>query len=87
MNGVLEYSKDLRKFLLKHRDLAPKIINALEQIAQNPYDNTQDIQKLQGKDNHYRLRIGKYRILYEVRDKQILIIYAYKADSRGGIYK
>ncbi|WP_104722582.1 type II toxin-antitoxin system RelE family toxin [Helicobacter mesocricetorum] len=86
MNNV-QTSKEVDKFLDKHRDLAPKIINALEQIAQNPYNNTQDTQKLQGKDNHYRLRIGKYRILYELRDKQILIIYAYKADSRGGIYK
>ncbi|RDU71063.1 type II toxin-antitoxin system RelE/ParE family toxin [Helicobacter aurati] len=75
MNNV-QTSKEVDKFLDKHRDLAPKIINALEQIAQNPYNNTQDTQKLQGKDNHYRLRIGKYRILYELRDKQILIIYA-----------
>ncbi|WP_283249666.1 hypothetical protein [Helicobacter turcicus] len=40
MNYSLGYSKEVKKFLQKHRDLAPKVINALEQIAQNPYANT-----------------------------------------------
>lgn len=86
MNYSLEYSKEVKKFLQKHSDLAPKVIDALEQITQNPYSNTQDIAKIQGMQNHYRLRISKYRILYEIKEKEILI-YAYKADSRGGIYK
>lgn len=30
----------------------------------------------------YRLRIGKYRLLYEIIDEQILI-YTYKAQFRG----
>ncbi len=83
----VDTSKELDKFLEKHRDLAPKIIAKLEIIAQNPYDNPCDIAKLQGQKNHYRLRVGKYRVLYEVRDEQILVIYAYKVDSRGNIYK
>lgn len=86
MNYSLGYSKEVKQFLQKHHDLAPKVINALEQIAQNPYSNTQDIKRLQDTQNCYRLRIGKYRILYEIREKEILI-YAYDADSRGGIYK
>lgn len=87
MNCKLEYGKDLLKFLQKHQELAPKVVEKLEIIAQNPYDNPCDIAKLQGQKNHYRLRVGKYRVLYEVRDNQILVIYAYKVDSRGDIYK
>lgn len=83
----LETSKEFDKFLDKHRDLSSKIIAKLELIAQNPFNTTLDIAKLQGQENHYRLRVGKYRVLYEIRDGEILIIYAYKADSRGGIYK
>lgn len=83
----VQTSKDFDKFLDRHKDLAPKIIKALEDIAQNPYHNQQDTKKLQGFDKHYRLRVGKYKILYEIREGQILIIYAYKADSRGDIYK
>lgn len=87
MSGEIQYSKDVEKFLLKHRDLAQKVISALEIIAQNPHNNTQDVKKLQGYENHYRLRITKYRILYEIRENAMLVIYAYKADSRGDVYK
>ena len=86
MNFDIKYSRAVKKFLHKHRDLAPKIIDCLEQIAQNPYSNTLDIKKLQHTTNCFRLRIGKYRILYEIRDEEILI-YAYDADIRGDVYK
>lgn len=86
MKYSLKYSKDAKKFLQKHKDIAPKIVEKLEILAQNPYDNTLDIAKLKGYDKHYRLRVGKYRLLYEVMEEQILI-YAYDIDSRGDIYK
>ncbi|EAI9907621.1 type II toxin-antitoxin system RelE/ParE family toxin [Campylobacter upsaliensis] len=82
----IEYHKDFIKFLKKHQDIQAKVFESFEAIAQNPYEAKLDIKKLQGKANHYRLRISKYRFLYEVLESEILI-YAYKADSRGDIYK
>lgn len=82
----VETSKEVDRFLDKHRDIAPKILKSLRTIAQNPFDNALDIKKLQGESHKYRLRIGKYRLLYEIIDEQILI-YAYKAQSRGDVYK
>ncbi len=82
----LKTSKAFDKFLDKHRDLSSKIIANLELIAQNPYNTTLDIAKLQGYEKHYRLRVGKYKILYEILEQEILI-YAYDADSKGGVYK
>lgn len=87
MKYEVRTSKDFDKFLAKHRNLAPKILNALEILAQNPYENTLDIKKIQAKDKHYRLRLGKYRILYKLVENKLLIIYAYRADSRCDIYK
>lgn len=86
MSYAIKYAKQVEKFLDKHKDLQPKVLSALEQIAQNPFDNALDIKKLQGESHKYRLRIGKYRLLYEIIDEQILI-YAYKAQSRGDVYK
>ena len=86
MSYAIKYAKQVEKFLDKHKDLQPKVLTALEQIAQNPFDSALDIKKLQGEEHKYRLRIGKYRLLYEIIDEQILI-YAYKAQSRGDVYK
>ena len=63
-----------------------KVLQSFRQIAQNPFENNLDIAKLKGEENKYRLRLGKYRFLYEIIEKQILI-YAYKASSRSDIYK
>ena len=34
----------------------------------------------------YRLRIGSYRLIYEVREQE-LVIYLITAGSRGDVYK
>ncbi|MCP1224243.1 type II toxin-antitoxin system RelE/ParE family toxin [Sebaldella sp. S0638] len=41
-----------------------------------------DIVKLRGNTDFFRLRIGKYRAVFEI--KKIIVI---NIDSRGGIYK
>jgi len=47
-----------------------------------------DIVPLQGTDNEYRLRIGKYRILFEYKQKDSeKILYILDVGSRGDIYK
>ena len=82
----LQTHKSVDKFLAKHKEMRQRVLNKLEILAQNPYQNALDIARLEGYENHYRLRIGKYRLLYEIIESQILI-YAYDIDSRGGIYK
>ncbi len=63
-----------------------KIAKALSKLRENPYRKDLDIKKLKGIENDYRLRIGKYRFLYSII-KNRLLIYMYKADTRGDIYK
>ena len=86
MNYEIKYSKSLKKFLLKHRDIGVRVVEKLEKLSQNPKDESLDIKPLKAKDGHFRLRVGKYRILYEIVEQEILI-YAYDADSKGDIYK
>lgn len=86
MSYKIEMNNEVRKFLHSHPEISAKFISALEIIAQNPYENKLDIKRLQAKEHKYRLRIGKYRLLYEIIESQILI-YAYKAQSRGDVYK
>lgn len=84
----VKYHKVVIKFLQKqNRDFAKRALDAFDEIAGNPTTHNQDTKPLSGAPkNHYRLRIGKYRFLYEIMDDKLLI-YCYDADSRGGIYK
>lgn len=48
-----------------------------------------DIKKMSGEDNLYRLRVGDFRLLFEMSPKSnvVTLIDVTDADNRGQIYK
>lgn len=78
-------SNQARKFLLKvpKRD-AIKLIDSINDLAENPYPDGRD--KLEGKKQSWRIRVGDYRIIYVVNQGE-LIINVVEINSRGQIYK
>ena len=83
----LEISKQVAKFIDKRtRKEKARIAQALSRLQENPFRGDLDIQKLKGYPNDYRLRIGKYRFLYTIIENRLLV-YMYKADTRGDVYK
>jgi mRNA interferase RelE/StbE len=84
----LLYSKQAAKYIKKQdKPTRKRIREALLTLAENPYQRgVLDINSLKGVDSAFRLRVGDFRILYEVKDKE-LIIYVISAGNRGDIYK
>ena len=66
------------------KEIKSRVAVAINGLAQTP--RPKGCKKLKGKDNSYRVRVGEYRILYEVYDKQLLVSVV-KISSRGGAYK
>lgn len=77
----ITYLKNALKTLEQYdKPTIKRIVNGINKIPKG------DIKKLQG-ENHpplYRLRVGKYRIIYHIEESGILIV---KIDTRGDIYK
>lgn len=48
-----------------------------------------DVRKMSGEDNLYRLRVGDFRVLFEMSAKSntVTLIDVTNADNRGQIYK
>lgn len=69
--------KSLDKYDIKTRK---RIIESIDKIPQG------DIKRLQGEKYPpvYRLRLGKYRIIYHIENENIIIV---NIDTRGDIYK
>lgn len=83
----VKISKGVHKFIKSRSpNFRVTIFDAFDKIAINPFDTSLDIKKMKNMDGHYRLRLGKYRILFEIIKDEILV-YFYKADSRGDVYK
>lgn len=63
-----------------------KTAEALSVLAQNPYSELLKVKKLKGADNLYRIRMGDHRLLYEIRNEQ-LIVLVIKIGHRREVYR
>jgi mRNA interferase RelE/StbE len=80
------FKKEAAKSLSKlPRNVAKTIRQKLEAIAANPYAENPNAKKLQGREG-YRLRVGDWRVLYEIQNDQ-LVILVLKVAPRGEVYR
>ena len=61
-----------------------RLVRRLKTLQDNP--RPQGVKKLAGEDNLYRIREGHYRIVYTIRDKE-LIILVLKIGDRKEVYR
>jgi len=86
------YELQFKKIFLKRLRQVPKfvyvqIVEYLEKLKKFDLAVKElDIKKLSGYKQRYRLRIGKYRILFDKYDDKLIIIVI-DIGSRGDIYK
>lgn len=84
----IEYSKKAVKYInALDRPIKQRIKVAIEGLTEEPPKG--DIKTMQGfTDGRKRLRVGKYRIIYNyLPSGGIVILYIMNVDSRGDIYK
>lgn len=65
-------------------DVCDRIAVKILQLAENPRPD--GVVKLKGTDNQYRIRIGDYRVRYEICDKELIIILL-QCKHRKDVYK
>jgi len=73
--------KDLRSI---DRQFIPRILEVIESLADNPFKFK--YRKLQGSESSYRIRVGDYRIIYQVDIKEKLIVI-YHVRHRKDVYR
>jgi len=72
--------KNLRRINSKDRE---KIAQGINKLSNNP--RPQGSKKLKGSD-FYRLRIGDYRVIYLIKEKQLIVIIV-RIGHRREIYR
>jgi mRNA interferase RelE/StbE len=82
----ISYTTQAAKALLKMpRNTAKLIREKLAQIANDPFASIPNVKKLQGRPG-YRLRVGDWRVIYEVNQGQVVIMVI-KIAPRGEVYR
>jgi mRNA interferase RelE/StbE len=67
------------------RNSALLIRERIEQVAVDPFASISNAKKLQGRSG-YRLRIGDWRVIYEINRDEVVILVL-KIAPRGEVYK
>jgi len=50
------------------------ILRALAALGDDPRRPDTNVKKLAGYEDRYRLRVGDYRVIYEIMDEQLVIL-------------
>ncbi|MGB7070150.1 MAG: type II toxin-antitoxin system RelE/ParE family toxin [Pyrinomonadaceae bacterium] len=83
----VEFVKSAQKeFHRLPANLKIQTAEALSLLAQNPISELIKVKKLKGADKLYRIRLGDYRVVYEIRNEQ-LIVLVIKIGHRREIYR
>lgn len=86
---MASYSVRIKKSAIKELEAIPtkadrrRIVRRIRSLADNP--RRPGARKLSGND-HYRIRQGRYRILYTVRDRE-LTVFVIRIGDRNSVYR
>ncbi|MEK6953715.1 MAG: type II toxin-antitoxin system RelE/ParE family toxin [Candidatus Micrarchaeota archaeon] len=70
--------KDAKKLQSSHRE---RIVAAMDKLALNPYDS----KKMEGTADFHSIRVGEFRIVFEIRKKESLIL-VHRIAKRENVY-
>lgn len=74
-------SKELEKL---PRQMVVRVVAAIGELAEDPYP--QGVRKLSGFDRTFRIRVGDYRVLYDIYENR-LIIEIIRIRHRKDVYR
>ena len=74
-------TKDLRGI---DRQWIPRILEAIENLADNPLPG--GCKKLVGSEHTFRIRVGDYRIVYDIQGSE-LVVYVVRVRHRRDVYR
>lgn len=85
MNYLIEFSKRAEKqFLALPQSIQKRLVPYINALAETPRPSK--VKKLVGEENQYRIRVGDYRIVYQIQD-QLLLVLILKIGHRSDIYR
>ncbi len=74
----------VREFKSLERRMQRRIATRINELVRAPLPP--DVKKLRGQPDHYRIRVGDYRVIYRIEAKRITIVVV-KVGHRREVYR
>lgn len=85
MNYKIEFSRKAeRQFKALTSQIQKRLKPKIDALVRNP--RPRGVKKLEGEDELYRIRVGDYRVIYQVQDKALIVLVV-KLGDRKEIYQ
>jgi mRNA interferase RelE/StbE len=85
MDYQLEYSRAaLKQLKALPINVQKRIQPKIDALTEDPRPN--GVVKLEGEDSLYRIKVGSYRVIYEIQDAK-LWVFVIKVGNRQDVYK
>ncbi len=82
---TVELRPSARRELLKlRRHDQLRLVRAMDALAANP--RPRGVKKLSGPDDLYRVRVGDYRIVYQIHDDRLIVLVV-RIGHRRDVYR
>ena len=73
-----------KSFQSLERPLQLRLLEHIESLADNP--RPAGVKKIKGQHEHWRIRAGNYRIIYTIRDQELVVLIL-KIGHRREVYR
>jgi len=78
---AIEYTASARRDLRSlDRQIQQRVADKIEDLAENPFPPS--VKKFQGEANHWRIRVGDYRIVYRIDSQRVVVVIVRVAHRR-----
>jgi mRNA interferase RelE/StbE len=85
MSYTVEFTRPaLREFKALERSARRRIATHIDELAEDPFPP--GCKRLKGEPDHYRIRVGDYRVIYRVERSRVTIVVV-KIGHRREVYR
>lgn len=77
-------ARALRDLVALDRPVQQRLRHRIDRLAQNPFPA--GAKKLHGEEPYYRIRVGDYRVIYQVEARQLRVVVV-KIGHRREVYR
>ena len=84
----IQYTMAAEKFLNSHEDVRTQYELSIKELLVGEHPEKVDVKRIKGSRNdYYRIKLGRYRVIYAIINGKIIVITTILAGARGDIYK
>lgn len=83
---VLFQKSAFKEYQALPKGIKSRVDQVLEILSINPLSEVLQFKKLRGKENHYRIRVGDYCVIYSPQH-EVLIVRVIRIGHRKDVYR